>query len=41
MVMKWKEHLNQIDLEARKQVEIFMEQMAEKQGATEEMKIED
>ena len=36
---KLTEHLNQIDLEARKQVEILMEQMAEKQGVTEELKV--
>ena len=35
---KLTEHLNQIDQEARKQVEILMEQMAEKQGVTEELK---
>ena len=33
------EHLNQIDQEARMQVEILMEQMAEKQGVTEELKV--
>ena len=35
------EHLNQIDQEARMQVEILMEQMAEKQGVTEELKAQD
>ena len=35
---KLTEHLNQIDQEARKQVEILMEQMVKKQGATEEIK---
>lgn len=35
------EHLNQIDQEARKQVEILMEQMVKKQGATEELKAQD
>ena len=35
------EHLNQIDQEAREQGEMLTEQMAEKQGVTEEMKIED
>lgn len=35
---KLTEHLNQIDQEARKQVEILMEQMVKKQGATEELK---
>ena len=34
-------HLNQIDQEARKQVEILMEQMVKKQGATEELKAQD
>ena len=38
---KLTEHLNQIDLEARKQVEILMEQMAEKQGVTEKLKAQD
>ena len=38
---KLTEHLNQIDQEARKQVEILMEQMAKKQGATEELKAQD
>ena len=37
---KLTEHLNQIDQEARKQVEILMEQMAEKQGVTEELKVQ-
>ena len=35
------EHLNQIDQEAREQVEMLMEQMAEKQGVTEELKAQD
>ena len=35
---KLTEHLNQIDQEAREQVEMLMEQMAEKQGVTEELK---
>ena len=35
---KLNEHLNQIDQEVREQVEILMEQMAEKQGVTEELK---
>ena len=35
---KLTEHLNQIDQEARKQVEILMEQMVKKQGAKEELK---
>ena len=34
------EHLNQIDQEARMQVEILMEQIAEKQGVTEELKVQ-
>ena len=38
---KLTEHLNQIDQEARKQVEILMEQMVKKQGATEELKARD
>ena len=38
---KLNEHLNQIDQEARKQVEILMEQMVKKQGATEELKAQD
>ena len=32
-------HLNQIDQESREQVEMLMEQMAEKQGVTEELKV--
>ena len=38
---KLTEHLNQIDQEARKQVEILMEKMVKKQGATEELKAQD
>ena len=38
---KLTEHLNQIDQEARKQVEMLMEQMVEKQGITEELKVQD
>ena len=38
---KLTEHLNQIDQEARKQMEILMEQMAEKQGVTEKLKVQD
>ena len=38
---KLTERLNQIDQEARKQVEILMEQMVKKQGATEELKAQD
>ena len=36
---KLPEHLNQIDQESREQVEMLMEQMAEKQGVTEELKV--
>ena len=38
---KLNEHLNQIDQEAREQVEMLMKQMAEKQGVTEELKAQD
>ncbi len=38
---KLTEHLNQIDQETRKQVEILMEQMVEKQGITEKLKTQD
>ena len=38
---KLNEHLNQIDQEAREQVEMLMEQMAEKQGVTEKLKVQD
>lgn len=38
---KLNEHLNQTDQEARKKVEILMEHMAEKQGVTEELKVQD
>ena len=37
---KLTEHLNQIDQESREQVEMLMEQMAEKQGVTEELKVQ-
>ena len=37
---KLNEHLNQTDQEAREQVEMLMEQMAEKQGVTEELKVQ-
>ena len=37
---KLNEHLNQIDQEAREQVEMLMKQMAEKQGVTEELKVQ-
>ena len=36
---KLTEHLNQINQESREQVEMLMEQMAEKQGVTEELKV--
>lgn len=36
---KLNEHLNQTDQEAREQVETLMEQMTEKQGVTEELKL--
>ena len=38
---KLNEHLNQIDQEAREQVETLMEQMTEKQGVPEELKAQD
>lgn len=41
LIGKLTEHLNQIDQEARERVEMFMEQMAEKQGVTEELKAQD
>ena len=34
-------HLNRVDQEAREQVKIMLKQMAEKQGATEQMKMQD
>ena len=34
-------HLNRVDQEAREQVKIMMKQMAEKQGVTEQMKMQD
>ena len=37
---KLTEHLNQIDQESREQVDMLMEQMAEKQGVTEELKVQ-
>ena len=37
---KLTKHLNQIDQESREQVEMLMEQMAEKQGVTEELKVQ-
>ena len=41
MTGKLNEHLNQIDQEVREQVEMLMKQMAEKQGVTEELKVQD
>ena len=38
---KLNEHLNQIDQEAREQVEMLMKQMAEKKGVIEELKVQD
>ena len=38
---KLNEHLNQTDQEARKQVEMLIKQMAEKKGATVELKAQD
>ena len=38
---KLNEHLNEIDQEVREQVETLMEQMAEKQRVTEELKSQD
>ena len=38
---KLTEHLNQVDKEVREKVEILMEQMVEKQGVTEELKVQD
>ena len=34
-------HLNRVNQDAREQVEIMMKQMAEKQGVTEEVKMQD
>lgn len=34
-------HLNRVDQEAREQVKIMMKQMAEKQGVTEQLKMQD
>ena len=41
MTGKLTEHLNQIDQESREQVEMLMEQMAEKQGVNENLKRQD
>ena len=40
LIGKLNEHLNQIDQEVREQVETLMEQMTEKQGVTEELKVQ-
>lgn len=40
LIGKLTEHLNQVDKEARMQVEILVKQMAERQGVTEKMKEE-
>lgn len=34
-------HLNRVDQEAREQVKIMLKQMTEKQGVTEQMKMQD
>lgn len=41
LIGKLTEHLNQIDQEARKQVEMLTEQMVKKQGVTEKLKAQD
>ena len=38
---KLNEHLNQIDQESRKQMEMLMGQMAERQGVIEKLKVQD
>lgn len=38
---KLTEHLNQVDKEAREKVEMLVEQMAERWGVTDELKIQD
>ena len=38
---KLTEHLNQIDQQTREQVEMLVKQMTEKQGVTEELKVQD
>jgi len=35
------EHLNQVDKETREKVEMLVEQMAERWGVTEELKLQD
>lgn len=41
LIGKLTEHLNQIDQEARKQVEMLTEQIVKKQGVTEKLKAQD
>lgn len=41
MTGKLTAHLNQVDREAREQVEVLMKQMAEKQSVTELLKMQD
>ena len=41
LIGKLNEHLNQIDQEVREQVEMLMKHMVEKQGVTEELKVQD
>ena len=41
LIGKLNEHLNQIDQEVREQAEMLMKQMVEKQGVTEELKVQD
>ena len=41
LIGKLTEHLNQIDQEARDQVEMLTEQMVKKQGVTEKLKAQD
>ena len=41
LIGKLTEHLNQIDQEARRQVEMLTEQMVKKQGVTEKLKAQD
>lgn len=43
LLMTWEltAHLNRVDQEAREQVKIMLKQMAEKQGVTEQMKMQD
>lgn len=38
---KLTEHLNQVDKETREKVEMLVEQMAERRGVTEELKLQD